>query len=241
MLSRRQMLAGSAAAAAIGGGGVLTNLVSAQQPSRSTPPLLQEIQRQLRRGIQRTLAHDPRGGHELALVVRIYASVQDDAGLRATLQRAVKEKGRNAILTTEANHKEMQRIVRDLQFPAWELPPHTPPNPTLREVALDQLTTEGLGPWMRHVADAIDGAAALVEDRGSSIQRAALQVGAGDCGSCELTCGMADTAKDIAEVACAAAAVFLGTNAVANQACAAASAVWLGSLAACNLCKIAIC
>jgi hypothetical protein len=243
MMTRR-MLLGSTAAAGVGAIGVATfNLPApaAAQTAAGNAPLANEIQRQLRDGMQKLLGSDRgNGARQLATSLRFYAATQNDDQLRAALRETMRQKGRSAlILAPPIDHAEMQRMGRALGIPANLLPAHGAPNQIAADAALNQLLTEGLTAHMRRAADTLDQVAALLDKARGGVRTVAFQ----GPGSCDGICASAENADDLAKVLCAVAAgaaLFPVAREAAVSGCAAAVSTWLVLNAGCNLCKIAI-
>lgn len=248
MTSRRMFLTGSSAAVAAAGlGGIAafstTRAVAQQQGAGG--PVAAEVVRQLRNGIGKMKAGKGAGAVQAAALLRVYAATQSDANLRAVIREAIRQKGRNAIIYGEINHAEMMRFADDLGVPRSWLPPHTAPDPFLREQALDLLLKEGVTPSIQRAADTLDDMADVIDSRRARVRTVMMQIPPynGNPGNCDSICGAADNAKQLMEGVCAAAAVAAmipGAGQVAATACAAAAATWLSLMAGCSACQVAI-
>jgi hypothetical protein len=175
------------------------------------------------------------GARQMATALRVYAATANDEQLQALLRKA----NRQQLLLTEMNHGELVRQAKEVGIDPSRLPPHSLDRAG-REIALDRLTKEGLSPFVRTVADYVDGIAEkmeLVERRSGGA--VALQVALRqpipepvDCGNCDQEQSQLDTMLNIMTVVCAAAAVFP----LLIEACAVASAAYLSFYGAFVVC-----
>ena len=94
------------------------------------------------------------GARQAATVLRVYASTVNNGQLQALLRKA----NRQQLLLTEMNHGELVRQAKELGIDPSRLPPHSVDR-VGREAALDRLIKEGVSPFMRTVADYVDGVA----------------------------------------------------------------------------------
>ena len=133
-----------------------TFLSSAQRTA--TSPLLVEIGEQLKDAIGRMRSGQANGARQAATVLRVYASTVNNGQLQALLRKA----NRQQLLLTEMNHGELVRQAKELGIDPSRLPPHSVDR-VGREVALDRLIKEGVSPFMRTVADYVDGVAEKME------------------------------------------------------------------------------
>ena len=78
------------------------------------------------------------------------------------LQALLRKANRQQLLLTEMNHGELVRQAKELGIDPSRLPPHSVDR-VGREAALDRLIKEGASPFMRTVADYVDGVAEKME------------------------------------------------------------------------------
>jgi hypothetical protein len=166
------------------------------------------------------------GARQAATVLRVYASTVNDGQLQGLLKKA----NRQQLLLTDMNHGELVRQAKELGIDPSKLPPHTLDR-VGREAALDRLIKEGVSPFMRSVADYVDGVAEKMErvERRSG-GAMALQVAlrqpipnSGSCGDCEREKDQVDALLNIATVICAASIIFPPLL----EACAAVTMAYL--------------
>lgn len=166
------------------------------------------------------------GARQAATVLRVYASTVNDGQLQGLLKKA----NRQQLVVTEMNHGELVRQAKELGIDPSTLPPHTLDR-VGREAALERLIKEGVSPFMRSVADYVDGVAEKMErvERRSG-GAMALQVALrqpipnpGGCGDCERERQQVDALLNIATVICAASIIFP----LLLEACAAVTAAYL--------------
>ena len=228
MTTRRLFLTGSAAAVLTAPMGY-TLFAQQQAKGRPSDPLVRELRRQLRQGIEKTLDMNGDGTRQLATTIRIYAATQ--VGIEAELRKQVKAKGRNAVLAAPFKHSELERFADELGYPKRLLPPHDMAGLAGKEKGLDLLLAEGISPLMGRAADALDQLATILDERASRTVR----VAARQC-DCDSVCNLVDAAEAAMTGACAIAAIFPP----AAEVCAAACATYLSVVAACGVCRIGV-
>jgi hypothetical protein len=137
------------------------------------------------------------------------------------------------------NHGELVRQAQELGIDPSRLPLHSVDR-VGREAALDRLIKEGVSPFMRTVADYIDGVAEKMErlERRSG-GAVALQIALrqpipeqADCGNCNQEQQQVEATLNIATVACAASLIFP----LLAEACAAATATYVTFYSAFAIC-----
>jgi hypothetical protein len=222
----RRVFVGSLAGAGVGALGATSLLdipVSAQRASAA--PLIREIRRQLKEAFARMRDGRADGARQAATVLRLYASSVNDGDLRAALRRA----NRRQLLLTDMNHGELVREANELGIDPSRLPPHSLDR-VGREAALDRLISEGLSPFMRDVADYVDGVAAKMETLERSGRAKPMQVALRqpipdpvECGNCDNEKAQLDNALQVATVVCAASMAIP----VLAELCAAASLTYV--------------
>jgi hypothetical protein len=114
-------------------------------------------------------------------------------------------------------------------------------NYQVREEMLDRLLKEGLSPFMREVADAVEAVAPKLRLPEGAVRRVALQPvpPAQQCADCETINAMVENANTALTMACALAAVFPP----AGELCVAAGLTYLTMITAAGACAalLAIC
>lgn len=165
------------------------------------------------------------GASQAAAVLRLYASTVNDGQLRAALSKA----NRQQLLLAETNHRELVRQAEELGIDPSTLPPHSI-DLVGREVALNQLSREGLSPLMHRAADFVDKVGAKMKRLERSGHARPLQIAlrqpipdSNDCGDCKREKEWLDNALQAATVACAVALVFP----LLAEACVAATLTFL--------------
>jgi hypothetical protein len=231
----RRVFVGSLAAAGAGAVGAtsLLDLSVSAQPAAAAP-LIREIRRQLKEALGKMRDGQADGARQAATILRVYASTVNDGQLQSALRKA----NRQQLLLTEMNHGELAREAKELGLDPSRLPPHSLDR-VGREAALDRLIKEGLSPFMRTVADYVDGIGAKMEalerSGGARPLRVALRQpipSQTECGDCEQEQSQAESALQVATVACAAAILFPPLV----ELCAAATATYLAFYAGYSFC-----
>jgi hypothetical protein len=137
------------------------------------------------------------------------------------------------------NHGEMEAMADDLGVQQSLLRHST--NYQVREEMLDRMLKEGLSPFIREVADAVEALAPKLRLPEGAVRRVALQPipPAQQCADCETVYAMVENAIAALTAACALAAVFPP----AAELCVAASLTYLTMVAAAGACAgiLAIC
>lgn len=240
MTHSRRMFLGSAAALAGGAFASLHIPAAAQRRANAgRDPVTQELLRQIRGAMTGLLDGEGEGARRIASTLRVWAAhlQKDEAALAALLREGITSH-RRALLSHPGNHAEMTRIAEEIGFPLHRLPPHTVPDPVLRERALNQLLKDGgITPSMRRAADILEELSAEIDKRHATVRTVVRQSG----DPCEWTCATADNAEELMEAVCAVASLGMlipGGQAVSLSACAAATTTWLTAMAACQLCQI---
>jgi hypothetical protein len=232
----RRVFVGSLAGAGVGALGASSVDLSLSAQRTATSPLLVEIGEQLKDALGRMRSGQANGARQAATVLRVYASTVNNGQLQALLRKA----NRQQLLLTEMNHGELVRQAKELGIDPSRLPPHSVDR-VGREAALDRLIKEGVSPFMRTVADYVDGVAEKMErlERRSG-GAVALQIALRqpipdqvDCGNCNQEQQQVETTLNIATVACAASLIFP----FLAEACAAATATYLAFYSAFAICQ----
>jgi len=238
----RRVFVGSLAGAGVGAVGAtsLLDLSVSAQPGSATP-LTREIRRQLKEAFGKMRDGQAIGARQAATVLRLYASTVNDGQLQAALRKA----NRQQVLIAQPNHGELVRQAKELGLDPSRLPPHSLDR-VGQEAALDRLMKEGLSPFMRQVADYVDGVGLKMERLERSGRARPLQVALRqpipsqtDCGNCDQERQQLDIMLNIVTVTCAAAAVLP----VLIEACAAVSAAYISFYVAYAVCTavVALC
>jgi hypothetical protein len=205
--------------------------VSAQRTV--TGPFDREIRRQLKDAFAKLqFGAADEGARQVATTLRIYAATLNDTQHRALLRKA----NRQQLLSADMKHAEMERMADDLGVQRSLLRHST--NYQVREEMLDRLLKEGLSPFMREVADAVEAVAPKLQWHQGQIRRVALQPipNPSECGDCKRACGLVQPALEALTAACALAAVFPP----AAELCAAASLTYITTVVACGTCMAII-
>ena len=156
----RRIFVGSLAGAGVGAVGATSLLdfsVSAQPVS--TDPLTREIRRQLKEALGKMRDGQAAGATQAATVLRVYASTLNDGQLQALLRKA----NRATVLSAEPSHGEIVRIAGDLGINPATIPPHRLIDRGVKELELQRMIDNGLGPIFHEVANQFDATAVKLE------------------------------------------------------------------------------
>ncbi len=99
------------------------------------------------------------GATQAATVLRVYASTLNDGQLQAMLRKA----NRATVLSAEPSHGEILRIAGDLGINPATIPPHRLIDRGVKELELQRMIDNGLGPLFHEVANQFDATAAKLE------------------------------------------------------------------------------
>ena len=115
------------------------------------------------------------GARQAATVLRVYASTVNDRQLQALLTKA----NRATVLSAEPSHSEIVRIAGDLGINPATIPPHRLIDRGVKELELQRMIDNGLGPLFHEVANQFDATAVKLETLKRRVNRS----------SCPLHCG----------------------------------------------------
>ena len=234
----RRIFVGSLAGAGVGAVGAASLLefpVSAQ-PATATP-LMREIRSQLKEALGKMRDGQPEGARQAATVLRVYASTMNDAQLQALLKNA----NRATVLTADPSHSEIVRIATDLGINPATIPPHRLIDRGVKELELQRMIDNGLGPLFHEVANQFDATAVKLETLKRRGQSALLSIALRQPIPTEQQCGHCQEEKNIVEncesamaVACAAALILP----ILAPACEGATILFLAALSSYGLCML---
>jgi len=234
----RRIFVGSLAGAGVGAVGATALLdfsVSAQPVS--TDPLTREIRRQLKEALGRMRDGQAAGARQAATVLRIYASTVNDGQLQALLRKA----NRAAVLSAERSHSEIVRIAGDLGINPATIPPHRLIDRGVKELELQRMIDNGLGPIFHEVANQFDATAAKLETLKRRGQSQVLSIALRQpipteeqCGHCNQEADIVENCEKAMAVACAAAVIVP----VLAPACEGAAILYLAALSNYALCML---
>jgi hypothetical protein len=234
----RRIFVGSLAGAGVGAVGAASLLdfsVSAQPVS--TDPLIRELRRQLKEALGKMRDGQAAGATQAATVLRVYASTLNDGQLKATLRKA----NRAAVLSAERSHGEIVRIAEDLGINPATIPPHRLLDRGVKELELQRMIDNGLGPLFHEVANRFDAAAVKLETLKRRGQSRLLSIALrqpipteDQCGHCNQEAQIVENCEKALTVACAAAAILP----ILAPACEGAVVLYLAALSNYGVCML---
>jgi hypothetical protein len=234
----RRIFVGSLAGAGVGAVGAtsLLDLSVSAQPV-STDPLTREIRRQLKEALGKMRDGQAAGATQAATVLRVYASTLNDGQLQAMLRKA----NRATVLSAEPSHGELVRIAGDLGINPATIPPHRLIDRGVKELELQRMIDNGLGPLFHEVANQFDATAVKLETLKRRGQSQLLSIALRQPIPTEEQCGHCNQEADIVEnceramtVACAAAVVLP----ILAPVCDGAVLVFLAALSNYGICML---
>jgi len=234
----RRIFVGSLAGAGVGAVGATSLLdfsVSAQPVS--TDPLTREIRRQLKEALGKMRDGQAAGATQAATVLRVYASTLNDRQLQAMLRKA----NRATVLSAEPSHGEILRIAGDLGINPATIPPHRLIDRGVKELELQRMIDNGLGPIFHEVANQFDATAVKLETLKRRGQSRLLSIALrqpipteDQCGHCNQEANIVENCEKAMTVACAAALVVP----ILAPACEGAVLVYLAALSNYGICML---
>ena len=234
----RRIFVGSLAGAGVGAVGAASLLdfsVSAQPVS--TDPLTREIRRQLKEALGKMRDGQAAGATQAATVLRVYASTLNDGQLQAMLRKA----NRATVLSAEPSHGEILRIAGDLGINPATIPPHRLIDRGVKELELQRMIDNGLGPLFHEVANQFDATAAKLETLKRRGQSRLLSIALrqpipteDQCGHCNQEANIVENCEKAMAVACAAAAIVP----ILAPACEGAAILYLAALSNYGVCML---
>ena len=234
----RRIFVGSLAGAGVGAVGAASLLdfsVSAQPVS--TDPLTREIRRQLKEALGKMRDAQAAGASQAATVLRLYASTVNDGQLQALLRKA----NRATVLSAEPSHGEIVRIAGDLGINPATIPPHRLIDRGVKELELQRMIDNGLGPLFHEVANQFDASAVKLETLKRRGQSTLLSIALRQpipteeqCGHCNQEAQIVENCEKAVAVACAAALIFP----ILAPACEGATILYLSALSSYGLCML---
>jgi hypothetical protein len=232
----RRIFVGSLAGAGVGAVGATSLLdfsVSAQPVA--TDPLTREIRRQLKEALGKMRDGQAAGASQAATVLRIYASTVNDGQLQSLLRRA----NRATVLSAEPSHGEVVRIAGDLGINPATIPPHRLIDRGVKELELQRMIDNGLGPLFQEVANEFDATAVKLETLRRRGQSQLLSIALRQpipteeqCGNCNQEANIVENCEKAMAVACAAALILP----ILAPACEGATLLYLGALSSYGVC-----
>jgi hypothetical protein len=234
----RRIFVGSLAGAGVGAVGATSLLdfsVSAQPVS--TDPLTREIRRQLKEALGKMRDGQAAGARQAATVLRVYASTVNDGQLRALLRKA----NRATVLSAEPSHGEIVRIAGDLGINPATIPPHRLIDRGVKELELQRMIDNGLGPIFHEVANQFDATATKLETLKRRGQSRLLTIALRQpiptetqCGHCNEEAKIVEDCESAMAVACAAALILP----ILAPACEGATLLFLAALSSYGVCML---
>ena len=234
----RRIFVGSLAGAGVGAVGAtsLLDLSVSAQPV-STDPLTREIRRQLKEALGKMRDGQAAGATQAGTVLRVYASTLNDGQLQAMLRKANRAK----VLSAEPSHGEILKIAGDLGINPATIPPHRLIDRGVKELELQRMIDNGLGPLFHEVANQFDATAAKLETLKRRGQSQLLAIALRQpipteeqCGHCNQEAAIVENCETAMAVACAAAAIVP----VLAPACEGAAILYLAALSNYGLCML---
>jgi len=177
------------------------------------------------------------GATQAATVLRVYASTLNDRQLQAMLRKA----NRATVLSAEPSHGEILRIAGDLGINPATIPPHRLIDRGVKELELQRMIDNGLGPIFHEVANQFDATAVKLETLKRRGQSRLLSIALrqpipteDQCGHCNQEANIVENCEKAMTVACAAALVVP----ILAPACEGAVLVYLAALSNYGICML---
>ena len=246
MNSRRMMLGSMVTVASAGSAALLvqtrgTALAQTAAAAGGHPDaVIGEIRQQLKAALAGLQDGSGESARRAAALVQVWAArihTRTPPGeLRALAQRAVRRKGRQAVLDASPSHADVEANLRALGLTSVDLARvdlHAPVDPQAKEAALDRLLDGGIQPMVDRAVQMLTLTAERFDTRGGLRPVAARQ------GGCD-ACVAADIARAEMEIFCALAAltpIFPGMVVFA-ELCALFAAVFLMAQGVCWICRM---
>lgn len=177
------------------------------------------------------------GATQGATVLRVYASTLNDGQLKAMLSKA----NRAAVLSAEGSHREILRIADELGINLATIPPHRLIDRGVKELELQRMIDNGLGPLFHEVASHFDATAAKLETMTRRGQSRLLSIALRQpipteeqCGHCNEEAQIVENCERAMAVACAAALILP----ILAPACEGATLVYLAAMSNYAICML---
>jgi hypothetical protein len=191
--------------------------------------LVTELKQQLNDALGKMKNGQAEGAAQAATLLRVYAATIDDTLLKTTLRKA----NRATVLTAEPNHREIVRIAGELGINPATIPPHRLIDRGLKELELQRMIDNGLGPKFREVANQFDATAKKLETLNRRGQSQLLSIALrqpipteAECGNCNEEASIVENCELAMAVACAAALILP----VLAPACEGATLLFLAAV-----------
>jgi len=177
------------------------------------------------------------GATQAATVLRVYASTLNDGQLQAMLRKA----NRATVLRAEPSDGEILRIAGDLGINPATIPPHRLIDRGVKELELQRMIDNGLGPLFHEVANQFDATAAKLETLTRRGQSRLLSIALrqpipteDQCGHCNEEAKILENCETALAVACAAALIVP----LLAPACEGATLVYLAAMSNYGICML---
>lgn len=197
--------------------------------------LATELKQQLKDALGKVKNGQAEGAAQAATLLRVYAASIDDPLLSATLKKA----NRATVLSAERSHGEIVRIARDLGINPATIPPHHLIDRGVKELELQRMIDNGLGPMFREVANHFDATATKLETLKRRGQSRLLSIALRQpipteeqCGHCNEEANIVQNCETAMAVACAAALIVP----ILAPACEGATILYLAAMSNYALC-----
>src|SRR5262245_62572100 len=161
----RRFFVGSVAAGVpvvVGAGVVLRPFLASEEvgaQGRGQDRLVTELKQQFKDALGKMKDGQPKGAAQAATLLRVYAATIDDTLLKTTLRKA----NRATVLSAERSHGEIVRIAGDLGINPATIPPHHLVDSGLKDLELQRMIEDGLGPIFREVANQFEATVTKLE------------------------------------------------------------------------------
>ena len=242
MVSRR-VFVGSVAAGVpvvVGAGIAMRPFLASEEISaqgNGQDRLVTELKQQFKLALGKAKNGQAEGALQAATLLRVYAATIDDTLLKTALRKA----NRATVLTAEPNHREILRIAGDLGINPATIPPHRLIDRGVKELELQRMIDNGLGPLFHEVANQFDATAVKLETLKRRGQSQVLSIALRQpipteeqCGHCNQEANIVENCEKAMAVACAAAAILP----VLAPACEGAAILYLAALSNYGLCML---
>lgn len=239
----RRVFFGSVAAGvpvAVGAGIAMRPFLASEEISaqgNGQDRLVTELKQQLKNALGKTKNGQPEGAAQTATLLRVYAATIDDTLLSATLKKA----NRATVLSAERSHGEVVRIAGELGINPATIPPHHLIDRGMKELELQRMIDNGLGPLFHEVANQFDATAAKLETLTRRGQSRLLSIALrqpipteDQCGHCNEEAKILENCETALAVACAAALIVP----LLAPACEGATLVYLAAMSNYGICML---
>lgn len=239
----RRMFVGSVAAgvpAVVGAGIAIRPFLASEEvgaQGRGQDRLVTELKQQFRDALGKMKNGQAEGAAQAATLLRVYAATIDDTLLKATLKKA----NRATVLSAERSHDEIVRIAGELGINPTTIPPHHLIDRGVKELELQRMIDNGLGPMFREVANQFEATATKLETLKRRGQSPLLSIALRQpipseqqCGNCNDEASIVQNCESAMAVACAAALIVP----VLAPACEGATLLYLGAVSSYWVCLL---